>query len=76
MTPSANTDSHAKQGSPGVAAFDDTLISLWKEAVLNKTAAAKRHLPGLGGDANNDRPAKNAAVRSHVTLDRPARNAD
>ena len=74
---SATTDGHAKQGSPGVAAaFNDTLVSLWKEAVLYEAATAKRQLFGLGRDTDNDRAAKNASVRPHIALDRPARNAD
>jgi len=77
MPSSATTDGPAKQESPGVAAaVDDLLASLWKETVLHEAATAKCQLFGLGRDADNDRPAKNATVRPHVTLDRPARNAD
>jgi len=62
MPSSAITDVHAKQESPGMTTFDDALTSFWKKAVLDEPATAKRHLPGLGCDTDNDRSAKNAAV--------------
>lgn len=58
------------------AAFGHAVARLWEEAVLHEAGTAKRHLPDLGGDTDNDRPAKDAAERPHISLDRPSGNTD
>ena len=78
---SANTDCHGMQatgaaGSSASPTVGDPRVFSRQDAIVHDAATAKRHLSGIGRDANDDRPAKATADRPLVAFDGPTGDDD